>query len=111
MVFSSWYYASLLGLVHFFGYGDDVGARSWISHFGFGSIQPSEVAKLVIIIYFSSVFAKKYEAGTIDNLNQSIGPPIIILSDCCWFSYDGNRYWYVVYYYYGCTFRNGCKWH
>ena len=65
----------LLGAVHIFGYGDSVGARSWI-HLGFGSIQPSEVAKLIIIIYFSSVFAKKYEAGTIDNLNQSIGPQL-----------------------------------
>ncbi|QUW21760.1 FtsW/RodA/SpoVE family cell cycle protein [Sporosarcina sp. Marseille-Q4063] len=69
----------LLGAVHFFGYGDDVGARSWI-FLGFGSIQPSEVAKLIIIIYFSSVFAKKYEAGTIDNVNQSIGPPVTILA-------------------------------
>ena len=69
----------LLGAVHIFGYGDDVGARSWI-FLGFGSIQPSEVAKLIIIIYFSSVFAKKYEAGTIDNLNQSIGPPVVILT-------------------------------
>lgn len=69
----------LLGAVHIFGYGDDVGARSWI-FLGFGSIQPSEVAKLIIIIYFSSVFAKKYEAGTIDNVNQSIGPPVTILA-------------------------------
>ena len=69
----------LLGAVHIFGYGDDVGARSWI-YLGFGSIQPSEVAKLIIIIYFSSVFAKKYEAGTIDNVNQSIGPPVAILA-------------------------------
>jgi cell division protein FtsW len=69
----------LLCAVHIFGYGDDVGARSWI-FLGFGSIQPSEVAKLIIIIYFSSVFAKKYEAGTIDNVNQSIGPPVTILA-------------------------------
>ena len=78
MVFSIVSMFILLGLVHLIGYGDDVGARSWIS-LGFGSIQPSEVAKLIIIIYFSSVFAKKYEAGTIDNLNQSIAPPIGIL--------------------------------
>ena len=78
MVFSIVSMFILLGLVHLIGYGDAVGARSWIS-LGFGSIQPSEVAKLIIIVYFSSVFAKKYEAGTIDNLNQSIAPPIGIL--------------------------------
>lgn len=68
----------LLFVVHFIGYGDTVGAKSWI-HLGFGSIQPSEVAKLIIIVYFSSVFANKSKAGTIDNLNQSIAPPIVIL--------------------------------
>lgn len=68
----------LLGLVHIIGYGDDVGARSWI-YLGFGSIQPSEVAKLIIIVYLASVFAKKNEAGTLDNLNQSIAPPIGVL--------------------------------
>ncbi len=68
----------LLFLVHFIGSGDHVGANSWIKT-PFGNIQPSEVAKLVIIIYFASVFAKKYESGTIDNINQSIGPPVGIL--------------------------------
>ena len=68
------------GLVHIYGYGEAVGAKSWIElPFGIGNIQPSEVAKLIIIIYFSSVFANKYKAGTIDNLNQSIGPPILVL--------------------------------
>ena len=56
-----------------------VGAQSWIQVPGFGSIQPSEVAKLVIIVYFASVFAKKYEAGTLDSINKSIGPPVTIL--------------------------------
>lgn len=70
---------ALLFLVHFIGYGrEELGAQSWI-YLGLGSIQPSEVAKIIIIIYFASVFAKKYEAGTIDNLNQSIAPPIGIL--------------------------------
>ncbi|MFD1205882.1 MULTISPECIES: FtsW/RodA/SpoVE family cell cycle protein [Sporosarcina] len=69
----------LLGAVHIFGFGGDVGAQSWIRLPGFGNIQPSEVAKLVIIVYFASVFAKKYEAGTIDNINKSIVPPISIL--------------------------------
>ncbi|WP_339249482.1 FtsW/RodA/SpoVE family cell cycle protein [Sporosarcina sp. FSL W8-0480] len=69
----------LLVLVHFIGFAAG-GAQSWIQVPGFGSIQPSEVAKLVIIIYFASVFAKKYEANTIDSINKSIGPPVLILS-------------------------------
>ena len=69
---------SLLFLVHFIGAGGHVGANSWIKT-PLGNIQPSEIAKLVIIVYFSSVFAKKYESGTIDNINQSIGPPVGIL--------------------------------
>ncbi|MBB4824063.1 cell division protein FtsW [Sporosarcina luteola] len=69
----------LLILVHFIGYGTAAGAQSWIQIWKLGSIQPSEVAKLVIIIYFASVFAKKYEAGTIDNINRSIAPPVFIL--------------------------------
>jgi len=74
---------ALLFLVHIIGYGDDVGARSWIKvgvgSFTLGSIQPSEVAKLIIIIYFASFFAKKHQSGTLDSLNKSIGPPIVIL--------------------------------
>ncbi|MHC8516283.1 FtsW/RodA/SpoVE family cell cycle protein [Sporosarcina sp. ITBMC105] len=70
---------TLLFLVHFIGFGGDVGSQSWIRLPKLGSIQPSEVAKIVIIIYFSSVFAKKYEAGTLDSINKSIGPPVLIL--------------------------------
>ena len=100
----------LLGVVHIFGYGDDVGARSWI-YLGFGSIQPSEVAKLIIIIYFSSVFAKKYEAGTIDNVNQSIGPPVTILAlvvGSVMMETDIGTSLIIIIV---STFRNGCKWY
>lgn len=75
---------ALLFAVHPFGYGrEQLGAQSWI-HLKIGSkslgnIQPSEFAKLVFIIYFSSVFAKKAEAGTINNVNTAIYPPLIIL--------------------------------
>lgn len=79
MIFSIVVMFILLVLVHFLGSGDHVGAQSWIKLPGFGSIQPSEVAKLVIIVYFASVFAKKYEAGTLDSINKSIGPPVSIL--------------------------------
>lgn len=79
MIFSIGFMFLLLILVHFIGYGGDVGSQSWIRLPKFGSIQPSEVAKLVIIVYFASVFAKKYEAGTLDSINKSIGPPVTIL--------------------------------
>lgn len=70
--------------VHIFGYGrEQLGAQRMI-HLkigakSLGNIQPSEFAKLIIIIYFSSVFAKKSEVGTLNNMNQSIWPPIAIL--------------------------------
>lgn len=83
MIFSVVVMLSLLLLVHFIGYGENVGARSWIAiklgSFTLGSIQPSEVAKLIIIIYFASFFAKKNKSATLDSLNKSIGPPITIL--------------------------------
>lgn len=69
----------LLLAVHFFGYGkEQLGAQSWIQVAGV-NIQPSEFAKIIILIYFSSVFAKKYENGTLQNIRESVGPPIIIL--------------------------------
>ncbi|MCM3710062.1 FtsW/RodA/SpoVE family cell cycle protein [Sporosarcina luteola] len=79
MIFSTGFMFLLLILVHFIGYGGDVGSQSWIKLPKFGSIQPSEVAKLVIIVYFASVFAKKYESGTLDSINKSILPPVVIL--------------------------------
>ncbi|AOV08383.1 FtsW/RodA/SpoVE family cell cycle protein [Sporosarcina ureilytica] len=69
----------LLGLVHVFGYGrEQLGAQSWINLAGV-NFQPSELAKIIILVYFASVFAKKYERGTIDSINQSIMPPVGIL--------------------------------
>lgn len=77
--------ASVIGMlvllisVHFFGYGkEQVGAQRYMN-IGGVNLQPSEFAKIIMIIYFSSVFAKKYEKGTINNLNESIGPPVAIL--------------------------------
>ncbi|MEK5039692.1 FtsW/RodA/SpoVE family cell cycle protein [Sporosarcina sp. FSL K6-3457] len=78
MIFAVLSMFALLFAVHFVGSGSHVGVNSWLST-PIGKLQPSEVAKIVIIVYFSSVFAKKYEAGTIDNINQSIAPPIGIL--------------------------------
>ncbi len=68
----------LLVLVHFIGFGGEVGSQSWIN-LPIGSLQPSEVAKIVIIIYFAGVFANKNDAGTINDINQGIMPPIFLL--------------------------------
>ncbi|MDN7226074.1 FtsW/RodA/SpoVE family cell cycle protein [Planococcus liqunii] len=67
-----------LVLVHLIGY-EAGGARSWID-LGFANIQPSEVAKVGIIFYLAGVFSNKYKKGNINNLNESIAPPVIILT-------------------------------
>ncbi len=69
---------TLLVLVHFIGSGGESGSQSWI-HLGFGNIQPSEVAKIVIVLYFAAIFTKKHQAGTINKLNESVGPPLLVL--------------------------------
>ncbi|TQR07198.1 FtsW/RodA/SpoVE family cell cycle protein [Psychrobacillus soli] len=68
----------LLILVHFIGTGGESGSQSWI-HLGFGNIQPSEIAKIVIVLYFAGIFTKKYENGTLNKLNESVGPPLLVL--------------------------------
>ncbi|WP_313891413.1 FtsW/RodA/SpoVE family cell cycle protein [Psychrobacillus sp.] len=68
----------LLFLVHIIGVGGESGSQSWIN-LGFGNLQPSEVAKIVIVLYFAGVFTKKYENGTLDKLNESVGPPLLVL--------------------------------
>ncbi|MDN7244306.1 FtsW/RodA/SpoVE family cell cycle protein [Planococcus shenhongbingii] len=65
-------------LVHLIGY-EAGGARSWID-IGFVNIQPSEVAKVGIIFYLAGVFSNKYKKGNINKLNESIAPPVIILT-------------------------------
>ena len=47
---------TLLVLVKFIGFGDAVGAKSWLSlPFGIGNLQPTEVRKL-LLSYISQVF-------------------------------------------------------
>lgn len=65
-------------LVHFIGFAAG-GAKSWIS-LGFANIQPSEVAKVGLIFYLAGVFSNKYRNGSINKLNESIIPPVIILT-------------------------------
>lgn len=67
-----------LVLVHIIGF-EAGGARSWIS-LGFANFQPSEVAKVGIILYLAGVFSNKYKNGTINKLNESVAPPVIILT-------------------------------
>jgi len=67
----------LLGCVHLFG--DDVnGAKSWLN-LGPLRLQPSELAKIILIIYFASVFANKRAKGNLDSLERQISQPIIVL--------------------------------
>ena len=68
---------TLLFLVHIIGVGGESGSQSWIN-LGF-NLQPSEIAKLVIVLYFAGIFAKKSENGTLDKLNESVGPPLLVL--------------------------------
>lgn len=66
-----------LASVHFIG--DDVnGAQSWIN-LGPLRLQPSELAKIILILYFASVFANKRAKGNLDSLENSISQPIIVL--------------------------------
>ncbi|WP_088005805.1 FtsW/RodA/SpoVE family cell cycle protein [Indiicoccus explosivorum] len=65
-------------LVHFIGEANG-GAQSWIN-LGLVNMQPSEVAKIGIILYLAGVFANKYDNGTINQLNQGIIPPVIVLT-------------------------------
>ncbi len=80
-----WMMATVLGviftgliLVHVIGVAAG-GARSWID-LGVVNVQPSEIAKVGIIFYLAGVFSNKYRNGTINKLNESIFPPVIILT-------------------------------
>lgn len=80
-----WMMATVLGvvffgliLVHLIGTARG-GAQSWIE-LGFANLQPSEVAKVGMIFYLAGVFSNKYKKGNINKLNESIIPPVIILT-------------------------------
>ncbi len=68
----------LLILVTFIpGVGERIlGARRWIFLFGF-SFQPSELAKLAVILYLAHIFDKKQER--MGDIANSIIPPFIIV--------------------------------
>ncbi|WP_153720547.1 FtsW/RodA/SpoVE family cell cycle protein [Sporosarcina cascadiensis] len=71
---------ALLITVKIVGFGDAVGAKSWIALGKLGNIQPTEVAKIAFIIYFSGVFANKFYAGTLDEIKTTIFPTFSILT-------------------------------
>ncbi|SDN03588.1 cell division protein FtsW [Fictibacillus solisalsi] len=52
-------------------------AQSWISLGGF-NLQPAEVAKLAIIIYLSSILAKKQ--SYISDFNRAVAPPLVVVA-------------------------------
>lgn len=64
----------LLIAVRIFGY-DAGNAKSWIN-IGPLNLQPSEFAKLGIIMYLASVYSKKQ--AYIDNFNRGVLPPLIL---------------------------------
>ena len=68
---------TLLGLLILFVVGKVAGnALSWIE-LGARSIQPSELAKLSVIIYLSAVYAKKQ--SYINEFNKGVLPPLLFL--------------------------------
>ncbi|HZG70846.1 MAG TPA: FtsW/RodA/SpoVE family cell cycle protein [Chondromyces sp.] len=69
----------LLLLLFVFGHVSN-NAQSWF-RFGTRSIQPSEFAKLVIIVYMSAVYAKKQ--NYINSFDKGVIPPVILLIVIC----------------------------
>ena len=68
---------TLMGLIILFVVGKVAGnALSWIE-LGARSIQPSELAKLSVIIYLSAVYAKKQ--SYINEFNKGVLPPLLFL--------------------------------
>jgi len=55
--------------------GEIYGARRWIVKFGL-SFQPSELAKLTVVLYLASMFAKK--EGQLDDVGRSLLPPFAV---------------------------------
>lgn len=60
------------------------GAKSWID-LGVVNIQPSELTKLGMILYFAAFFTKKKELGKIDIINESIVPPLFVFGIAVFF--------------------------
>jgi rod shape determining protein RodA len=79
-----WLYIAMVGLlilVQFFGVEGDAGAQSWIN-IGI-RIQPSEIAKILIIITLGHFLAQNYQAmdrvGTLIRSLIHMGPPTVLI--------------------------------
>ena len=60
------------------GLGREVlGAKRWIFLFGY-SFQPSELAKLAVVLYLAGIFAKKEDRMT--DFGNTVLPPLIVLA-------------------------------
>ncbi|WP_442905293.1 FtsW/RodA/SpoVE family cell cycle protein [Jeotgalibacillus sp. ET6] len=70
---------SLLILVQLFGANIN-NAQSWLQ-LGSFQLQPSEFAKLGIIVYLSAIYAKKYTY--INEFNRGVMPPLTVLVATC----------------------------
>ncbi|MGD7043550.1 FtsW/RodA/SpoVE family cell cycle protein [Jeotgalibacillus proteolyticus] len=70
---------SLLLLVQLFGANIN-NAQSWLQ-LGSFQLQPSEFAKLGIIVYLSAIYAKKYTY--INEFNRGVMPPLTVLVATC----------------------------
>src|SRR5262249_33989234 len=55
--------------------GEIYGARRWIVKFGL-SFQPAELAKLTVVLYLASMFAKK--DGQLNDVGRSLLPPFSV---------------------------------
>lgn len=67
---------SILLLIGLFIWGDVVnGARRWYN-LGFASFQPSEMAKIILIIYFADIFSRKGEI--LRNWKKGLLPHLLI---------------------------------
>jgi len=81
MVFMVGLITVLMFWVFFFGFGESgTGSKSWINLFGLMSFQPSELAKLIIILYFAGAFYRK----TLNNPTVELNPNNIIYPIIVW---------------------------
>ncbi|WP_426447284.1 putative lipid II flippase FtsW [Paenibacillus sp. S-38] len=71
----------LLLLVPLIGAGAEKGARSWIRIAGGFTLQPTEFAKLAVIIYLASIITKKGEK--FQEFKRGLVPPLLVIGFIC----------------------------